>query len=1443
MSMREGTRRKKISVLHMLGSWEGKIEGCNCPSCKEWDAGEKKIMTANKSPPKSPKGSKKASVKVKTIKRDVAKNNKESNTMMNSNTEEPLDESEERLICDNKSEDFDSPDNIKGSSGNHDGNNKQPKSKPCRPTEVERDPNEKKQHDDDNRLSCKEPTVSGTKVKRPDKEERKKGSDIENNNPVFVQKTTHDESVIWIADPVDSLNVKQEPEEYFSDEEVIEKTVKRKPNSYSVRESRTSKRAKMVTSEIENVYAKPRMIFTGRGVVRKFEPGLDRTPKFKRGKKPGKAAAPVKIKQEPKNGAGSENECEEEEGSDLDQLQKALSEAAENISDVGEEFFDAFHEFGEDPKKCGRPKRKSNTLFKRVENDGDKYVECNMCFKMLKESSMKQHYKTHSGEKPHTCSECDARFTRKGDVERHKRLVHKNQKPYKCQKCNREYSDRKNLKAHLQNHDKAIYYACNTCGFKFGKREYYENHIRYIHPLPDGSVPAFTENEEDLATKQLKQIEMEERRERHSDSLTISENSEVLTQDEDEESEASEKAMEITVSMSDEPNAASNSNNTGLVKEEHENITSLSSQDEELIDHSMSPDSEKGEEVAACSSKPEVGTDVKVSKGTLSFTQTVPDTDSQDEDLVDKVIAAAVSQATNTIESLQAKSGGNMSGNDVDLDEEEEEDEMLDDNDPLQDILDSTTYDMLPITQVQKQTEQPTEVHINASVRGQQRKFIIQVPPGANLNVQTIEGMEMIVSIVNQLCAGKGELDGPIEVTMHNPNNKMCSVVYGFIHRPLSGREDLPQVVWVNIARHAFVQTCLNLLWLYGLTHVGPVRAVLLSEHADIVVLAVWSAVLKGSGGPGKLRGSFWFVLGVLSLVLFDNDNTRTTEHPEGHQHHGISHVLYYLLGWTGLSDHEGGVVVLLLTVCLQAYVNNGGRRLAVDVGGSKRLQALTAIVSVGFLVPLALLVWFTQESPSPRILNFIPQAFIVALFAFVLHRLCYSTCVQKLDVVRTARIGTLSIFLMALFFNSVWRYSSEVDGDDETTKDNFEHAFSGGVAFSLIMFSAATLQLTSSKERWHSLGSGLGILPIHGLSRDSLHTQHSIPALVTSTLSLILADRNSRTIFYFLCVNLCFTFVEFAYGMWTNSLGLISDGFHMLFDCSALVMGLVASVMARWKPTKTFPYGYGRIEVLSGFVNGLFLTVIGLMILYEALGRLLEPPEVHTERLLAVAVCGLIINMFGVVSFSHTHSHGHSSEVSHSHSCNTQQGSHGHSHNINTNMQGVFLHILADTLGSVAVIISSVLIEWYGWLVADPLCSLILSILILASVIPLLSASASILLLRVPQNIEVAAKKCIEKILEAEYVLSCKDPRFWQHSGETFVATVTVQCKPDATEQRIIHIVTGILQEAGFSLVTVEVEVLSNNDIVCAIPPSQWGLGTIVKEKQNPHPNSIRAV
>lgn len=72
-----------------------------------------------------------------------------------------------------------------------------------------------------------------------------------------------------------------------------------------------------------------------------------------------------------------------------------------------------------------------------------------------------------------------------------------------------------------------------------------------------------------------------------------------------------------------------------------------------------------------------------------------------------------------------------------------------------------------------------------------------------------------------------------------------------------------------------------------------------------------------------------------------------------------------------------------------------------------------------------------------------------------------------------------------------------------------------------------------------------------------------------------ILQSKDSRSIFYFLCLNLSFTIVEFLYGFWSNSLGLISDGFHMLFDCTALVFGLYAALVSQWKPNKLFTYGY----------------------------------------------------------------------------------------------------------------------------------------------------------------------------------------------------------------------------------------------------------------------------
>ncbi|KAM6343523.1 zinc transporter 7 isoform 5-T9 [Alca torda] len=219
----------------------------------------------------------------------------------------------------------------------------------------------------------------------------------------------------------------------------------------------------------------------------------------------------------------------------------------------------------------------------------------------------------------------------------------------------------------------------------------------------------------------------------------------------------------------------------------------------------------------------------------------------------------------------------------------------------------------------------------------------------------------------------------------------------------------------------------------------------------------------------------------------------------------------------------------------------------------------------------------------------------------------------------------------------------------------------------------------------------------------------------------------------------------------------LISDSFHMFFDCTALLAGLAASVISKWRSNDAFSYGYVRAEVLAGFVNGLFLIFTAFFIFSEGVERALEPPDVHHERLLPVSILGFIVNLIGIFVFQHGgHGHSHGSGHEHSHSLfngglshGHSHGGHGHSHEHKRGhghshdhghshghshgqdychddhslegmagsskqiLQGVFLHIVADTLGSIGVIISAILMQNYGLMIADPICSMLIALLI----------------------------------------------------------------------------------------------------------------------------------
>ncbi|KAK2906891.1 hypothetical protein QQF64_019218 [Cirrhinus molitorella] len=356
-----------------------------------------------------------------------------------------------------------------------------------------------------------------------------------------------------------------------------------------------------------------------------------------------------------------------------------------------------------------------------------------------------------------------------------------------------------------------------------------------------------------------------------------------------------------------------------------------------------------------------------------------------------------------------------------------------------------------------------------------------------------------------------------------------------------------------------------------------------------------------------------------------------------------------------------------------------------------------------------------------------------------------------------------------------------------------------------------------------------------------------------------ILADKTSRNLFFFLCLNLSFAFVELLYGIWSNSLGLISDSFHMFFDCTALLAGLAASVISRWRSNDSFSYGYVRAEVLAGFVNGLFLIFTAFFIFSEGVERALEPPDVHHERLLPVSIAGLLVNLVGIFVFQHgghghshggeghghSHSlfngsvghghshggHGHSHESKHGHDHGHSHGDHGHSHgghghshddphchddHLHTPgkgsskqiLQGVFLHIVADTLGSVGVIISAILMQKYDLMIADPICSMLIALLIGVSVVPLLRESIGILMQRTPPSLDHALPECYQRVQQLQGVYNLQEPHFWTLCTDVYIGTLKLLVAPDADSRWILSQTHNIFTQVGVRQLYVQIDV-----------------------------------
>ena len=211
----------------------------------------------------------------------------------------------------------------------------------------------------------------------------------------------------------------------------------------------------------------------------------------------------------------------------------------------------------------------------------------------------------------------------------------------------------------------------------------------------------------------------------------------------------------------------------------------------------------------------------------------------------------------------------------------------------------------------------------------------------------------------------------------------------------------------------------------------------------------------------------------------------------------------------------------------------------------------------------------------------------------------------------------------------------------------------------------------------------------------------------------------NQRRLRLTLVLVLLYMSAEVIGGLLSGSLALLADAGHMLSDAGSLALALFAMWLASRPSGSQHTYGYYRTEILAALANGATLVAISILIFIEAYQRLLNPPEVQAGIMMAVATGGLAVNLLGLWIL--------------------QEGRQD-----SLNMQGAWLHILADTLGSFQAIAAGALIWAFGWYWADPLASIIIGVLIIFSSWSVLKESVAVLMESSPLHIDV------DEVLEA---------------------------------------------------------------------------------------------
>jgi len=250
--------------------------------------------------------------------------------------------------------------------------------------------------------------------------------------------------------------------------------------------------------------------------------------------------------------------------------------------------------------------------------------------------------------------------------------------------------------------------------------------------------------------------------------------------------------------------------------------------------------------------------------------------------------------------------------------------------------------------------------------------------------------------------------------------------------------------------------------------------------------------------------------------------------------------------------------------------------------------------------------------------------------------------------------------------------------------------------------------------------------------------------------------------------------------GLLSNSLALLADAGHMLTDAGALALSLFVAWMCRQPSTPQKTYGYLRWEILAALLNGATLLFISAWIVWEAVRRFQSPVPVAGGMMLGFAAVGLVVNVIAAWIL-----HGVRGE--------------------SLNVRGAYLHVLADLLASGGTVVAAVIVRFTGWLAADPVASLLSTVLIIGSAGRLVREAVDVLLEAAPPHIALeAVRSRLEAIAGVE---SVHDLHVWTVTSGVVAMSVHAIVREADHHQEVLERAHDLLQEMGIQHVTIQLE------------------------------------